>query len=86
MWLIIQVLVSLFISLFVYLLSAEQWYRAGKWSPLGLRAGYIAAGLSPFIFSFGSRINPFVWIARLSHDRWMVYHQWGARVICRSDR
>jgi hypothetical protein len=78
-----QIMTSLFVSLLAYLLSAEQWYREGKWSPLGLRAGYIASALCPFIFSFGSRINPLVWIARLSHDRWMVYHQWGARAICK---
>lgn len=77
-------MLSLFIPLFVYLLTAEQWYREGKWSPLGLRAGYVAAGLSPFVFSFGSRINPFVWISRIRHETWMSYHQWGARVICES--
>jgi len=73
---------SVFIPLLVYLLTAEQYYREGKWSPLGLRAGYIAAGLCPFIFSFGSRINPFIWISRIPHERWMLYHQWGARAIC----
>jgi hypothetical protein len=78
-----QIMLSVFTPLFVYLLTAEQYYRQGKWSPLGLRAGYIAAGLCPFIFSFGSRMNPFVWIARIPHERWMMYHQWGARVICK---
>jgi len=75
-------MLSIFIPLLVYLLTAEQYYREGKWSPLGLRAGYIAAGLFPFIFSFGSRINPFIWISRIPHERWMMYHQWGARAIC----
>jgi hypothetical protein len=78
-----QAMLSVFIPLLVYLLTAEQYYREGKWSPLGLRAGYIAAGLFPFIFSFGSRINPFIWISRIPHERWMMYHQWGARAICK---
>lgn len=77
-------MLSIFVPLFAYLLTAEQWYREGKWSPLGLRAGYIAAGLCPFVFSFGSRINPFVWISRIPHETWMTYHQWGARVIRKS--
>lgn len=72
------------VVLLVYLLSAEQYYRPGKWSPLGLRAGYVAAGLSPFVFTLGSRINPLAWITRIPHGRLMTYHQWGARTICMS--
>lgn len=79
-----QVMSSMVLVLLVYLLSAEQYYRAGKWSPLGLRAGYIAIGLCPFIFTLGSRINPLAWMTHITHERLMQYHQWGARTICTS--
>ncbi|ORY27089.1 putative ferric-chelate reductase [Naematelia encephala] len=77
----LMIMMTIFFVLLIYLLTAEQYYRPPKWSPLGLRSGYICLGLYPFVFSFGSRINPFVWITRIPHERWMTYHQYGARAI-----
>ncbi|ODN80384.1 hypothetical protein L202_02635 [Cryptococcus amylolentus CBS 6039] len=77
-------LTTLFLALLVWCLQMQPYYRRGvEWgnSPLGIRAGYIAQGLIPFVFVMGSRINPLAWIARVEASRWMLWHQYGARVL-----
>lgn len=76
-----QLISAVFIGLLLYIFVPGQIYRAPKLSPLGLRAGYVGIALIPFVYTFGSRINPLGWLSRVSHERWMVYHQYGARIV-----
>ncbi|WVQ74100.1 hypothetical protein IAR50_003687 [Cryptococcus sp. DSM 104548] len=81
---VVLTLTTLFLALLVWCLQMQPYYRRGvEWgnSPLGIRCGYIAQGLIPFVFVMGSRINPLAWIARVEASRWMIWHQYGARVI-----
>ena len=79
-----QILNLVWWAMFIWCFQMKPYYRPGvQWgsAPLGLRTGYIATGLCPFVFALGSRINPIAWVTRLPHERWMVYHRYGARVI-----
>ena len=60
------------------------YYRAGtEWGspPLGVRAGYMAQAMIPFVFALGVRVNPISFFTGISHERLQVYHQYGARII-----
>ncbi|KIR80171.1 ferric-chelate reductase [Cryptococcus gattii EJB2] len=77
-------LLTLFMSLFIWCFQMKPYYRPGvEWGnpPLGIRAGWIAQALVPFVFVMGSRINPLAWITRVEGSRWMIWHQYGARVL-----
>ncbi|EAL21005.1 hypothetical protein CNBD6060 [Cryptococcus deneoformans B-3501A] len=77
-------LFTLFMSLFIWCFQMKPYYRPGvEWGnpPLGIRAGWIAQALLPFVFVMGSRINPLAWITRVEASRWMIWHQYGARVL-----
>ncbi|XAO27939.1 hypothetical protein I312_106806 [Cryptococcus bacillisporus CA1280] len=77
-------LLTLFMSLFIWCFQMKPYYRPGvEWGnpPLGIRAGWIAQALVPFVFAMGSRINPLAWITRVEGSRWMIWHQYGARAL-----
>ncbi|WVQ84202.1 hypothetical protein IAT38_006353 [Cryptococcus sp. DSM 104549] len=81
---IVLALTSAFMGLFIWCFCKKPYYREGvEWGnpPLGIRAGYIAQGLVPFVFVMGSRINPLAWVTRVESGRWMIWHQYGARVL-----
>ncbi|WVQ84200.1 hypothetical protein IAT38_006351 [Cryptococcus sp. DSM 104549] len=81
---IVLALISAFMGLFIWCFCKQPYYRPGvEWGspPLGIRAGYIAQGMVPFVFAMGSRINPLAWVTRIETARWMIWHQYGARVL-----
>ncbi|TYJ56276.1 hypothetical protein B9479_002962 [Cryptococcus floricola] len=75
---------TLFMALFIWCFQTKPYYRPGVEygsAPLGIRTGYIATALVPFVFAMGSRINPLAFVTRIEASRWMLWHQYGARVI-----
>ncbi|WVQ74106.1 hypothetical protein IAR50_003695 [Cryptococcus sp. DSM 104548] len=77
-------LFTLFMALFIWCFQTKPYYRPGiEWgsAPLAIRTGYIATALVPFVFAMGSRINPLAFVSRIEASRWMLWHQYGARVI-----
>ncbi|WVQ84201.1 hypothetical protein IAT38_006352 [Cryptococcus sp. DSM 104549] len=81
---VVLAITTTFMALFIWCFAKKPYYRPGvEWGnpPLGIRSGYIAQGLVPFVFAMGSRINPLAWVTRVESGRWMIWHQYGARVI-----
>ena len=83
MW---QLIAGLTIGFLAEILSKHPYYKPdGEYDvgPLALRFAYTAVSIMPFVFSFANRINPITVIARVSPERWMFFHKWGARVMCK---
>ncbi|KAN0062271.1 hypothetical protein ACQY0O_005452 [Thecaphora frezii] len=78
------VMAAFSLGLFAWCLAVKPWYRpAAVWgsTPLGLRSGMIAIGMTPFVFVFAMKVNPVTWLTAISHERLQLYHQWLARLM-----
>ncbi|KAJ9478827.1 Ferric/cupric reductase transmembrane component 7 [Pseudozyma hubeiensis] len=68
----------------IWTFVVQPYYRVDRSfgsPPLALRAGMLALGLMPFIYTLGSKVNFISLLTGVSHEKLQVYHQWLARFM-----
>ncbi|KIS69879.1 uncharacterized protein UMAG_02395 [Mycosarcoma maydis] len=68
----------------IWAFVVQPYYRVDRSfgsPPLALRAGMMALGLMPFIYTLASKVNFISLLTGVSHERLQIFHQWLARFM-----
>ena len=68
----------------IWAFVVQPYYRVDRSfgsPPLALRAGMMALGLMPFIYTLASKVNFISLLTGVSHERIQIFHQWLARFM-----